>query len=178
MKVLSKYKVLELVQEGKMLSAIQGTAILDKFEKNQIDLYKMIFGELSDEIAKENSDMAYLFLDLCFDIIFIYTRVCASKNIKSRNKEWLSGKISLLDAELKSLDNDDKISSKFKQSLNKRLIDRNDKVGVQLELMIYLDNQVRNYASFQNSRKKSIHVTNNFLFLVIRLMDDIYDTHS
>ena len=180
MKVLSKYKVLELVQEGKMLSTKQGTAILDKFEINQSYLYKMIFGELSDEIAKEDTDMAYLFLDLCFDIIFIYTTVCGggSKNIKSRNKNWLSEKISLLDAELKSLDADEKISDKFKQLLTKRLIERNAEVGIQLELLMYLDAQVKNYASFQNARKKAIHVTNNFLFVVVRLMDDIYDSCS
>jgi hypothetical protein len=178
MKVLSKYKVLELAQEGKMLSAKQGTAILDKFERNQSHLYEIIFGELSDEIAKENRDMAYLFLDLCFDIIFIYTSTCKDIKVKSRDNNWLKSKISLLDAELKSLDSEKQMSVKFKQLLNKRFIQRNAKTGIQLELMVYLDNQVKNYAGFQNSRKKAIHITNNLLFVVVRLMDDIYDSHS
>ena len=176
MKIISKYKVLELAQEGKMLSAKQGTAILDKFERNQSHLYQMIFGELSDEVAEENKDMAYLFLDLCFDIIFIYTSTCKDIEVKPRNNNWLNSKISLLDAELKSLNSDEQMSGKFKQLLNKRFVERNAKTGIQLELMMYLDKQVKNYASFQNSRKKAIHITNNLLFVVVRLMDDIYDS--
>ena len=176
MRVLSKIEVSEFVQKGKTLSAKEGTSILDQFEKDQPQMYQAIFGELSDGIAEENIDMANIFLDLCFDIIFIYKMAFGNPPSKKRGENWFNEKVALLDAELKSLNNEDPISSKFKQRLNDRFVDRSVELGVQLELLQYLNEQVKNYASFKPSRKKSIHVSNNLLFVVVRLMDDVYSS--
>ena len=58
--------------KGRMLSSQEVTEILDEFQRNQPDLYAVIYGELSDGLTKENTDMANLYLDLCFDVIWIY----------------------------------------------------------------------------------------------------------
>ena len=176
MRVLSKSEVAGFVQEGRKLSANEGTAILDQFERNQPQMYQAIFGELSDGIAEENLDMANLFLDLCFDIIVIYKMAFGIPSAKARGKSWFNEKVALLDAELKSLNYEDPISSKFKQRLSNRFVERSIDTGIQLELLQHLDEQVRNYASFKHSRKNAIHVSNNLLFVVVRLMDDIYSS--
>ena len=176
MRALSKSEVAGFVQEGRKLSEKEGTAILDQFERNQSQMYQAIFGELSDGIAEENLDMANLFLDLCFDIILVYKMAFGNAPAKSRDKGWFHEKVTLLDAELKSLNNEDPMSSKFKQRLSNRFVERSIEAGVQLEVLQHLDEQVRNYASFKHSRKKAIHVTNNLLFVVVRLMDDIYSS--
>jgi hypothetical protein len=175
-RTLSKSEVSGFVQEGRKLSDKEGTAILDQFERNQPQMYQAIFGELSDGIAEENLDMANLFLDLCFDIILVYRMAFGNTPATSRDNSWFNKKVALLDAELKSLNNEDPMSSKFKQDLSNRFIERSIEAGIQLELLQHLDEQVRNYASFKAPRKKAIHVTNNLLFVVVRLMDDIYSS--
>lgn len=66
------------------------------------------------------------------------------------------------------------MNAKFRNRLSDRFIERSIEVGVQMELLQYLDEQVKNYASFKQSRQKGVPITNNLLFVVVRLMDDIY----
>ena len=120
--------------------------------------------------------MANLFLDLCFDIILVYKLAFGNTPAISKDEDWFYRKAALLDAELKSLNNEESMSSKFKQRLSNRFVERSVEAGIQLQLLQHLDEQVRNYASFNNSRKESIHLTNNLLFVVVRLMDDIYSS--
>ena len=174
MRALSKSEIVRITQEGKRLSEQEGTAILDEFEKNQPHLYQAIFGSLSDGIAEDSLDMAYLFLDLCFDIIFIYKKSFGNPSVKERDEQWLINKTRLLDAELKSLTKDIPMNTKLRNRLSDRFVERSIDAGVQMELLQYLDEQVKNYASFKRSRQKGVQITNNLLFVVVRLMDDIY----
>jgi len=175
-RALSKSEIVGFVQEGKKLSEKEGTRILDQFERDQPQMFQAIFGELSDGIAEENLDMAHLFLDLCFDIIFVYKMAFGNAPANSKDESWFNRRVALLDAELKSLNSEEPMASKFKQRLSNRFVKRSIEAGIQLELLQYLDEQVRNYASFKASRKKAIHVTNNLLFVVVRLMDDIHSS--
>ena len=174
MRALLKSEIVSIIQEGKRLSEQEGTAILDEFEKDQPHLYQAIFGTLSDGIAEDSLDMAYLFLDLCFDIIFVYKKAFSNPSVKERDEQWLINKTKLLDAELKSLTKDIPMNAKFRNRLSDRLVERSIEAGVQMELLQYLDEQVINYASFEYSRQKGVQITNNLLFVVVRLMDDIY----
>ena len=67
---------------------------------------------------------------------------------KARGTNWFNEKVALLDAELKSLNNEYPINSKFKQRLNDRFVERSVDSVIQLELLQHLDEQVKNYASF------------------------------
>ncbi len=174
MRALTKSEIVSIIQEGKRLSEQDGTAILDEFEKNQPHMYQAIFGPLSDGIAEDSSDMSYLFLDLCLDIIFVYKKAFGNPSVKERDEQWLINQTRLLDAELKSLNKDIPMNAKFRNRLNDRLVERSIEAGVQMELLQYLDEQVKNYASFKHSRQKGVQITNNLLFVVVRLMDDIY----
>ncbi len=163
------------MQEGRKLSEEEGDAILDRFEKNQQQMYQAIFRDFQHCIGEEDIDMSNLFLDLCFDIILVYKFSFSDAPSESRNQAWFSEKVALLDAELKSLENEAPMNEKFKQQLSNRFVERSAKAGIQLELLQYLEEQVEHYASFKNSRKKAIHFTNNLLFVIVRLMDDIYN---
>lgn len=174
MRCLTRSEVDDFVNEGRQLSEKEGTSILDQFERRQPLMYQAIFGELSDGIAEVNSDMANLFLDLCFDIILVYHKAFGNAPGKPRSKKWFDEKVALLDAELKSLNTEDRMSNKFRQRLSNRFVERSMASGIQLELLHYLDEQVKKYSSFQSARKKAVQVTNNLLFVVVRLMDDIY----
>ena len=118
--------------------------------------------------------MANLFLDLCFDIILVYQKAFGNTPGKRQSKKWFDEKVALLDAELKSLNTEDRMSNKFRQRLSNRFVERSMASGIQLELLHYLDEQVTRYSGFKSARKKAVQVTNNLLFVVVRLMDDKY----
>jgi hypothetical protein len=101
MRLLSKKEINRIRTDGKRLSSEQITAILDEFERDQPEIYRTIYGEPSDAIAEENPDMAKLYLDLCFDIIWIYRNAFGKPpKIPDRQKLILNS-LSLLDTELK-----------------------------------------------------------------------------
>ncbi|MDD4272818.1 MAG: hypothetical protein PHG14_03720 [Desulfobacter postgatei] len=41
-------------------------------------------------------------------------------------------------------------------------------------LLQYLESEVVKYASFKSARKKAISITNNLLFVLVRLLGDLY----
>ena len=57
--------------------------------------------------------------------------------------------LSLLDLELKSLSDEVLMDDAFRTNLQKRFIDRFVAAGVQIDLLQYLDGEVRKYASFK-----------------------------
>jgi hypothetical protein len=175
MRTLSKIEVTQFMQNGRALSEQQGSAILDQFERNQPQMYQAIFGEFSDGISEENLEMSHLFLDLCFDIIVVYQMAFGDPPINVRGDNWLMDKVTLLDAELKSLTDEDVINSQFKQRLRDRFVDRSLEAGLQIELLQHLDEQVRNYVNFKPVRQNAMSTCSNLLFVVVRLMDDIYN---
>jgi hypothetical protein len=135
-RVLSKNEVDGFIQEGRKLSEREGTLISDDFKRVQPLMYQAIFGELSDGIAEENVDMANLFLDLCFDVILVYQMAFGSAPAEPPKKEWFDKKISLLDAKLKSLNDEDRMNSKFRQRLSNRFVERSIATGIQLEYSV------------------------------------------
>jgi len=174
MKALSENEITRIVQEGKKLSEEQGTAVLDQFEQKQPEIYQAIFGPLSDAIAEDSLDMSYLFLDLCFDIIWLYHKEFGSPSRSVAGKEWLNTKIGRLDAEMKALDEDTPMNERSRRHLKCRLVDRSADAEVQLELLKYLEDQTQNYASFERSRQSAILITKNLLFVVAMLMAELY----
>jgi hypothetical protein len=86
-RVLSRNEVDDFVNEGRKLSEKEGASILDQFERRQPLMYQAIFGELSDGVADVNTDMANLFLDLCFDIILVYRMAFGTTPGKPRSKK-------------------------------------------------------------------------------------------
>ncbi len=102
--MISKSEITRSIREGRKLSEEEGTAVLDQFEEEQPEIYQAIFGPLSDAIGEDSLDMSYLFLDLCFDIIWVYRKEFGNPPKSVAGKEWLNAKIGRLDAEMKALD--------------------------------------------------------------------------
>ncbi|MBO9484384.1 hypothetical protein [Salinisphaera sp. G21_0] len=174
MKPLTRKDVDDIVQWGRTLSDEEGTRLLDHFENHQSQLYNAIYGELSDTIAEDSVDMANLFLDLCFDIVLVYHRILGDPQ-EPEDTRWLESKMALLDAEFKSLSPESPMESKLSSTLNDRFVQRCIDSGTPVALLNYLDDQVLHYASFNSARIPAISLTNNLLFVVVRLMDSIYE---
>lgn len=119
--------------------------------------------------------MANLFLDLCFDIVLVYHRILGNAPQEPEDTRWLESKMALLDAEFKSLSPESPMASKLSSTLNDRFVQRCIDSGTPVALLNYLDDQVLHYASFNSVRIPAISLTNNLLFVVVRLMDSIYE---
>ncbi len=175
MKPVTRQDVDEIVQWGRSLSEEQATRLLDHFEDHQGQLYNAIYGELSDAIAEDSVDMANLFMDLCFDVVLVYHRILGDVPKEPEDARWLGSKMALLDAELQSLSPESTMDSKLTSTLNERFVERCKEAGTPMALLDYLDEQVSHYASFDPARAPAIALTNNLLFVVVRLMDSLYE---
>jgi hypothetical protein len=148
---------------------------MDEFQKNQPEIYQAVYGEPSDAIAEENLEMSSMFLELSFDIIWIYHDAFGKPPTVIGREELFVNSLSLIDAELKSFSNNITMDEAFRTSLQKRFIERIIAAGVQIELLKYLDNEVRKYASFKQERSSTVNLTCGLLLVVVRLMDDLYN---
>jgi hypothetical protein len=174
MRLLSKEEIRRVLSLGKMLPENDGTAILDEFEEAQPDIYQAILGELSSAIEEDNKEMANLFLDLCFDIIWVYRKSFGQPPRTSKGDDWVPNSLTLLNSELKALLDDTPMHGKIKAHLQKRFIRRCVETGIQTELLEILTEEVIKYAEFKKRRRRAIHSTQCFLFVILRLMDELY----
>ncbi|MCX5873053.1 MAG: hypothetical protein NTY51_07435 [Deltaproteobacteria bacterium] len=175
MRTLSKKEINQILTKGRRLSSLQITDILDDFQEDQPEVYQTIYGEPSDAIAEKNPDMASMFLELCFDVIWIYRNAFGKLPTVPVREELVLNSLSLLDLELKSFSDDITMDEAFRSSLQERFINRIVAAGIQIELLQHLDSEVRTYASFKQERSCAINMTYGLLFVVVRLMDDLYD---
>ena len=153
MRALSKKEINRMLAKGRTLSEQEITAILDEFQEKQPEIYQAIYGEPSDAIAEDNSEKASMYLELCFYVIWIYRSAFGKPPIVPDREQLVLNSLSLLDLELKSLCDDMQMDEAFRTNLQKRFIDRSVEAGVQIELLQYLDGEVRKYASFKEERR-------------------------
>ena len=174
MKILKQKEVEDIISRGKKASEHEITAILDELEKEHPGVYRVIYGEPSDTIATVNKDMANLYLDLSFDVVWVFKKAFGKLPVVNDEEKWVFRKLSLIDAELKALTKKIPMNDKFRTNLQERFINTSFGINIQLELLQYLENEVTKYASFNKKRATAIYLTNNLLFVLVRLMGDLY----
>jgi len=62
----------------------------------------------------------------------------------------------------------------FRNELQMRFVSRFMESCAQMALLEYLD-KVRKYASFKKERVSAVQFTINFLYVLVRLLDDLYN---
>jgi hypothetical protein len=174
MRTLNQNELEVILAECKALPERDVTRILDEFEREQPAIYQAIFAELSDGIAEVNQDMSDLFLDLSFDVIWVFLKAFGKPHALSNGTEWVTSKMALLDAELKSLAFDEQMNKTIRNTLQERFVKRSLDTAVQMALLEYLGKQVVHYASVKRDRLPAMQLTTNLLFVLIRLMGDLY----
>ena len=133
-----------------------------------------MYGEPSDAIATMNKDMANLYLDLAFDVVWVYREAFGKIPDITNEEQWVYKKLSLMDAELKSLTNEIPMDGKFRKNLQERFVKTILESKIQLELLQYLENEIVKYASFNKKRFGAIRVTDRLLFILVRLIGELY----
>ncbi|MCD6584452.1 MAG: hypothetical protein J7K96_01700 [Desulfobacteraceae bacterium] len=178
MRILSQLEVDKIISRGKIAPNNKITAMLDELEGKHPSVYRLIYGEPSDAIATISNDMANLYLDLSFDVVWVFCEAFGKPPEVENEEQWVARKLSFIDVELKSLTNKIPMNNKFRGKLQERFVNSSLEVKIQLELLRYLENEVDRYASFKKKRTKAIQVTNNLLFVLVRLMGDLYNTDT
>jgi hypothetical protein len=174
MKILDRNELNGLLAQGRTAPERAITEMLDEFETRHRTAYRVIYGEPSDAIASINTEMANLYLDLACDVVWVFYRAFGRPPEIHNEEGWVLEKLSLIDAELKSLTAEVPMNKRFRDKLQGRFAKRARNTHVQLELLKYLEEEVARYSSFKKQRAQAVHLTNNLLFVLVRLMGDLY----
>jgi hypothetical protein len=174
MKILHQQEIEDIVSRGRKAPEHEITVMLDELEKKHPAVYRVIYGEPSDAIAAINKDMANLYLDLSCDVVWVFREAFGKIPEVTNEEQWVLKKLSLIDAELKSLTNEIPMDDKFRKNLQERFVKTSLESKIQLELLRYLEFEVMKYASFNKKRAAASHFTNSLLFILVRLMGELY----
>lgn len=175
MRALSKEELDQLIIRGKNLSESKGRALFKWFEKEQPDLFDFIFGEPRYAIRKENLDLSHLYVNLCFDVVYVYKNAFGKPLRTKRRDKWVDDSLVLIDAEFKALLDDCPMEAPLRKRLQDRLATRTLEGGIQTEFLRYFEDEVADYASLNEERLSAVNSTLNFLFVFLRLMDELYN---
>jgi hypothetical protein len=174
MEILSYNQVKDIIELGRSESAITIMGMLDKMEVKHPSIYRVIYGEPSDAIASINRDMANLYIDLSCDVIWFFIKAFGEPPTIENEEKWTQSHLSLIDFELKSLSDEISMNEKIRSNLNERFANRSVEASVQIELIKHLEGEVDKYTSFKESRLSASVLTKNLLFVLVRLMGDLY----
>jgi hypothetical protein len=91
-------------------------------------------------------------------------------------EQWVLTRLSLIDAELKSIMKEVPMSDKVRRKLQERFVKNSFESKIQLWLLQYLENEITKYASIDKKRAAASHLTKKLLFVLVRLMGDLYNS--
>ena len=160
--------------QAKMMSESEKHGVINDLDIEQPLLYKTIYEHMSISIAETNMGILKLFEELCFYIIFFYYTTFGDSPIIENEEKWLGDNLSLLDLELKALSEKNTMEFVFREQLLERLIKRSKNSETQLELHKYVNNKIQKYVSKNEVCTESVQLSTNLIFVIIRLMDELY----
>jgi hypothetical protein len=157
MRILSRPAVFNAIQRAKSLTEEQANAFLSEFYQNNPAIGQTFLSGFPMLIAPQSEQMSHVFMDTCFDIIYVYAQVLGELPANVVSPQWLPHK-------MKALENEAKIKSQD-----------DIKNNAQIELLEYIDLVIDDAANKSKAGQAVASLTANLLFLVTRLFDSIYD---
>ncbi|MFI3158226.1 MAG: hypothetical protein QX199_18945 [Methylococcaceae bacterium] len=172
---LSERELFEAIHYAKSIDEETGAKIIEQFQLEQTPLAQIVFGIFPAFIAKENPEMSYLFMDLCFDVLCVFQN--AFGNLPSQNdmdSDWLEKQSALLDTELQALIKGQHMDEKIKSNLQDRFVKRSLEETTQVGLVNFMNLAIDDFASENPSRVPTIKTTQTMISIVIRLFSNLY----
>lgn len=160
------------IEYAKNIDEATGRSIIEQFQTDQPVLAQTIFTLFPTMISAESQDMAYLFMDLCFDVICIYQY--AFGDMPVQNEEWLKKQAALMEAELQPFLKKNKMSAKAKAKLQDPLYQQSTGEVAQTGLVKFMNDSVGAYAAEIPNSAPSIKMTETMMFAVIRIFSKLY----
>lgn len=157
MRILAKADVFNAIQKARSLTEEQASTFLNDFCQKNPAIGQTLLAGFPMVIAPQNEQMSHVFMDTCFDIIYIYAQILGELPANVVSPQWVQHKI-------KTLENDAKNQSQ-----------EDIKNNAQIELLEYIEVVIDDAAGNSKASKGVGSMTFNLLFLVTRLFDSIYD---
>lgn len=176
---LSERELFEAIHYAKSIDEETGAKIIERFQLEQTALAQVVFGIFPAFIAKENTEMSYFFMDLCFDVLCVFEHAFGS--LPSQNDmdyDWLEKQSALLDTELQAIIKEPQMDEKISSNLQDRFAKRSLEETTQLGLVNFMKMAIDDFASENPSRVSSIKSTQTMIAIVIRLLSNLYSHPS
>ena len=167
----------ELYQEleyAKSLDEDSGRSILSQFDADQPMLFQTIFGVFPSIIADQNQDMANLFMDLCFEVVCVYQKSFGDTPKFIDDTTWMERQAILLEADFQSFLQAQPLDETKRRALHERLVKHYGN-QVQIGLIKFLNESIDEFASYNVSRVPAIGFTQAMIFVVVKLLNNLYD---
>ncbi len=163
MRILSREEVFNAIQRARSLTEAQASPFLSKFCQDQPALGQMLLAGFPMAIESQSKQMCLVFMDTCFDIIYVYAQVLGELPANVVTSEWLHQKMAVMEDEMKA---QTQVNENGRIDLKKQ---------AQIELLEYIGLVIDEAAGKNQTQQAVASVTYNMLFLVTRLFDSIYD---
>lgn len=163
MRILTRAEVFHAIQGAKNLTEDQASTFLNTFCQNHPSIGQTLLSGFPMVIEQQSEQLSHVFMDTCFDIIYVYAHILGDIPENAVTPQWLQHK-------MKQLENEARTRPQIELQIN-----------AQAELLEYIDLVIQDTIEQSNPIERS-HVqkaagilTRNLLFLVTRLFDSIYD---
>ena len=172
---LTDRELYQALEYAKSIDEETGGKIIEQFQLEQTGMAQAIFSIFPQVIAEENQEMAYLFMDLCFDVLCVFQNAFGPLPSQSdMDLDWLEKQAVLIDTELQSLIKDKHMDGKIRSKLQDRFVSRVIKDTPQMGLVNFMNESIDDFASENTSRVPAIKTTQTMIFIVIRLFNNLY----
>jgi len=172
---LSDRELFKAIEYAKNIDEEYGRTILEKFQTDQPGLAQTMFNIFPSVIAEQNKDMAYLFMDMCFDVICIYQHAFGNTPaLDEMNTDWLEKQVALLEAELQAIMPKNAMDTKFRDKLQSRMIQRENDEIIQHGLIKFMNSWIDEFSAETPGATETIEVTQKMMKVVIRLFNSLY----
>lgn len=172
---LNKQDLYSALAYAKSIDEDSGRKIIERFQADQSALAGTVFGIFPAVIAAKDQDMAYLFMDLCFDVICIFEHAFGPLPSQAdMDVDWMEKQALLLDTELQAMLDDKPMEPKIRDKLQDRFYERVIEETPQTELIKFMNATIDDFASESPSRVPAMKITQTMIFVVIRLFCSLY----
>jgi hypothetical protein len=172
---LNERELFEAIHYAKSIDEETGAKIIEQFQLEQSALAETVFSIFPAFVAEQNQEMAYLFMDLCFDVLSVFQQAFGPLPSQSEmDVDWLESQAALLDAELQALMTDRPMDEKIRSKLQDRFVKRSLEETAQTGLVNFMNAAIEDFASEDISRAPAIKITQTMIFIVIRLFSNLY----
>jgi len=163
MKILSKADVFNAIQQARSLTEEQASTFLSKFCQDQPAIGQMLLAGFPMAIESQSKKMCQVFMDTCFDVIYVYTQVFGELPANVVSAQWLHQKMTSMEGDIK----------------DQTQVNDNGQVDLknqaQIELLEFIGLVIHETAGKSHAQQVAGGITYNILFMVTRLLDSIYE---
>ncbi len=164
----------QAISYAKSIDEHTGREMLQQFQQTQPALAQTLLEIFPSIIASQEQNMAYLFMDLCFDVLCIFQKAFGPLPSSPLDPNWLANQSMLLETELHSLLNGQNVDPKIKAQLQKRMQARVEGDNPQPALLKILLETIDDFAAESPARVPATQLTQTLMTLAVRLIAQMY----